>query len=63
MDTMLKALDTVNHQFQAVQDRESAEAADPALLEELHRLCRPESEDLVVAEVEAPIVTPEPAIP
>ncbi len=45
MDTMLKALDTVNTQFQAVQDHEVPEAADPALLEELHRLCKPESED------------------
>lgn len=63
MDTMLKALDTVNHQFQAVQDREPLDAADPALLEELHRLCKPESEDEVVAAVEAPVVTPEPVIP
>ncbi|OQQ00096.1 chemotaxis protein CheA [Vibrio campbellii] len=62
MDTMLKALDTVNHQFQAVQDREPLDAADPALLEELHRLCKPESEDEVVAAVEAPVVTPEPVI-
>ena len=60
---MLKALDTVNHQFQAVQDREPLDAADPALLEELHRLCKPESEDEVVAAVEAPIVTPELVIP
>ncbi|CAE6893246.1 COG0643 Chemotaxis protein histidine kinase and related kinases [Vibrio sp. B1ASS3] len=63
MDTMLKALDTVNHQFQAVQDREPLDAADPALLEELHRLCKPESEDEVVVAVEAPVVTPEPVIP
>ena len=63
MDTMLKALDTVNHQFQAVQDREPLDAADPALLEELHRLCKPESEDEVVAAVEASVVTPEPVIP
>ncbi|KIF45408.1 chemotaxis protein CheA [Vibrio owensii 47666-1] len=63
MDTMLKALDTVNHQFQAVQDREPLDAADPALLEELHRLCKPESEDEVVAAVEAPVVTPEHVIP
>lgn len=62
MDTMLKALDTVNHQFQAVQDREPLDAADPALLEELHRLCKPESEDEVVAAVEAPVVIPEPVI-
>ncbi|WP_038882137.1 chemotaxis protein CheA [Vibrio jasicida] len=59
MDTMLKALDTVNTQFQAVQDREPLDAADPALLEELHRLCKPESEDEVVTVAEAPVVTPE----
>lgn len=45
MDTMLQALDTVNHQFQAVQDREPLVPAEQALLDELHRLCRPESED------------------
>ncbi|WP_104023760.1 chemotaxis protein CheA [Vibrio hyugaensis] len=59
MDTMLKALDTVNTQFQAVQEREPLDAADPALLEELHRLCKPESEDEVVTVAEAPVATPE----
>ncbi len=34
MDTMLQALDTVNEQFQAVQEREELTPADPALLEE-----------------------------
>ncbi|WP_261903768.1 chemotaxis protein CheA [Vibrio fortis] len=73
MDTMLQALDTVNVQFQAVQDREPLEPADQSLLDELHRLCKPESEDEVVAApapaVEAPapvvepVVTPEPAAP
>ncbi|MBS9937493.1 chemotaxis protein CheA [Vibrio alginolyticus] len=64
MDTMLKALDTVNTQFQAVQAREPLEAADPELLEELHRLCKPESEDEVAATVvEEPVATPEPIIP
>ncbi|SIO92917.1 chemotaxis protein CheA [Vibrio spartinae] len=45
MDTMLRALDTVNEQFQAVQDREPLEPADPILLEELHRLSQPASAD------------------
>ncbi|MCY9845651.1 chemotaxis protein CheA [Vibrio caribbeanicus] len=45
MDTMLQALDTVNAQFQAVQDREELPKADQALLDELHRLSKPESED------------------
>jgi two-component system, chemotaxis family, sensor kinase CheA len=52
MDTMLRALDTINEQFQAVQDSEPLSAAEPALLEELHRLSHPESED-EKAEVEA----------
>ncbi|KYN88145.1 chemotaxis protein CheA [Vibrio cidicii] len=65
MDTMLRALDTVNTQFKAVQDHEPLQAADPALLDELHRLCRPESEDEVaektidIAEAE---LEPEPII-
>ncbi|MEX3073698.1 chemotaxis protein CheW [Vibrio alginolyticus] len=64
MDTMLKALDTVNTQFQAVKEREEPEAADPALLEELHRLCKPESQDEVVASAAAvpEVVTPEPVV-
>ena len=73
MDTMLQALDTVNVQFQAVQDREPLEPAEQSLLDELHRLCKPESEDEVTAApapvVEAPapviepVATPEPAAP
>ncbi|WP_117233428.1 chemotaxis protein CheA [Vibrio maerlii] len=73
MDTILQALDTVNVQFQALQEREPLEAADPGLLAELHRLSAPESQEApaapVVAEpvfvepVVAPVVeaTPEPA--
>jgi two-component system chemotaxis sensor kinase CheA len=52
MDTMLRALDTVNEQFQAVQDREPLVAAEPDLLEALHKLSQPESAD-EVAEVSA----------
>ncbi|MFZ6039416.1 chemotaxis protein CheA [Vibrio natriegens] len=68
MDTMLKALDTVNTQFQAVQEREVPEAADPTLLAELHRLCKPEAEDeAVTSAIEEPVtpsapVTPEPVV-
>jgi two-component system chemotaxis sensor kinase CheA len=63
MDTMLKALDTVNTQFRAVQDREVPEAADPALLEELHRLCKPESENEVVTPaLTTAVTTPDPVI-
>lgn len=56
MDTMLQALDTVNVQFQAVQDREPLEPAEQSLLDELHRLCKPESEDAVAAAPAAPVV-------
>ncbi|AXT71421.1 chemotaxis protein CheA [Vibrio sp. dhg] len=64
MDTMLKALDTVNTQFQAVQAREVPEVAEPALLAELHRLCKPESEDeAVTIAVEEPATPSEPAAP
>lgn len=45
MDTMLKALDTVNEQFQAVQDREPLPRAEQELLDELHRLSKPASAD------------------
>ncbi len=58
MDTMLQALDTVNEQFQAVQDREPLPQAEQSLLDELHRLCKPESEDEVVAEAPAAIAEP-----
>ncbi|MFM2589282.1 chemotaxis protein CheA [Vibrio sp. TBV020] len=64
MDTMLKALDTVNEQFQAVQDREELPKAEQALLDELHRLSSPESADEVVAAtpvVEEPVI-PEPVV-
>ncbi|WP_353496725.1 chemotaxis protein CheA [Vibrio sp. CB1-14] len=49
MDTMLKALDTVNVQFQSVQNMEQIDPADPTLLEELHRLSSPESADEAAA--------------
>ncbi|ROV61564.1 chemotaxis protein CheA [Vibrio ponticus] len=69
MDTMLKALDTVNEQFQAVQDREPLEAADPSLLDELHRLSKPGTdEEVVVAPTEpevvvaAPVIEPTPVV-
>ncbi len=43
MDVILQALDTVNDMFALVQAREPLEAADAALLAELHRLSTPES--------------------
>lgn len=65
MDTMLKALDTVNHQFQSVQNMAPIEPADPALLEELHRLSKPESADEAVAptvEIPEPPTVSEPEL-
>ncbi|CAM3588977.1 chemotaxis protein CheA [Vibrio aquimaris] len=64
MDTMLTALDTVNEQFQAVQDREPLPKADQALLDELHRLSKPQSEDEAGGgEAEASAPAEEPAAP
>lgn len=66
MDTILQALDTVNDQFSAVQNREEPVIADPTLLEALHRYAKPASEDEEVpAEPEpepepAPTAEPEP---
>ncbi|OEE50260.1 chemotaxis protein CheA [Vibrio splendidus] len=58
MDTMLQALDTVNVQFQAVQDQEPLVPADQALLDELHRLCKPQSTDEAApVEAPAPVIT------
>ena len=64
MDTMLRSLDTVNEQFRAVQDGEPLTPADPALLDELHNLCKPESEDAPAAEepVVEDVVVEEPVI-
>ncbi|WP_435248779.1 chemotaxis protein CheA [Vibrio sp. nBUS_14] len=58
MDTMLQALDTVNVQFRAVQDEEALVPADQSLLDELHRLCKPEAADEVAP---APVI-PEPIV-
>lgn len=61
MDVILQALDTVNDLFARVQAREAMEAADPALLAELHRLSVPESEEeATVAPVVETAPTPEP---
>jgi two-component system chemotaxis sensor kinase CheA len=44
MDAVLQVLDVVNEMFARVQAGEEPEAADPTLLETLHRLAVPESE-------------------
>lgn len=45
MDVILQALDTINEMFALVQNREETEPAAPALLQELHRLSIPESQE------------------
>ncbi|CAM3846423.1 Chemotaxis protein CheA [Vibrio aerogenes CECT 7868] len=65
MDTMLRALDTVNDQFASVQNREPLNPAEPDLLEELHRLSQPASEDEAVTEEVPPppaVEEPEPVV-
>ncbi len=67
MDVILQALDTVNDMFALVQAREPLEAADPALLAELHRLSTPESAEPEptpepVPEAVVPTNTPEPVV-
>lgn len=53
MDVILQATDVVVEMFENVKAREPLEAADPELLEILHRLSKPESEDEVVEEAVA----------
>ena len=45
MDVILQSLDTINEMFAHIQNREQPDPADPALLETLHQLSKPESED------------------
>ena len=62
MDTILATLDVINEQFAAVQSGDPLQAAPAEILEELHKLSKPESEDVaitaepVVEEVVAPVV-------
>lgn len=58
MDTMLRALDTVNTQFQSVQNMESIDPAPQDLLDELQRLSQPET-----AEEKAHAAAPVPSQP
>lgn len=45
MDVILQSLDTINEMFAHIQNREQPDPADPELLEILHNLSKPESED------------------
>ena len=55
MDVILQALDTINAQFAQLQAREEPEAADSELLETLHKLSQPESEDDTAAADDADV--------
>ena len=63
MDVVLQALDSVNEMFECVRSGAQPDDADPALIEQLHRLALPESEDevsvpaAVVVEEAEPVVT------
>ncbi|AWL11296.1 Histidine kinase [Saliniradius amylolyticus] len=59
MDVILESLDTVNDMFERVKAREDLEPASPELLDTLHRLSKPESEDEKAAAESAP-AEPEP---
>ncbi|HCU66641.1 MAG TPA: chemotaxis protein CheA [Rheinheimera sp.] len=62
MDVILQALDAINEMFANVQNRQPLEPASPELLDALHRLSEPESEDEVHAApaVAAPVAADEP---
>jgi two-component system chemotaxis sensor kinase CheA len=62
MDVILQALDAVNAMFADVQNREPLTPADPAIIEALHRLSMPESEDELAHPVAAAEPEPEPEI-
>ncbi|CAM3942703.1 chemotaxis protein CheA [Pseudoalteromonas byunsanensis] len=59
MDVILQSLDTINEMFAHIQNREQPEPADPALLETLHQLSKPQSEDEVIDVPQAEEAVPE----
>jgi two-component system chemotaxis sensor kinase CheA len=54
MDVVLQALDSINEMFERVRSGAAPEDADPAIIERLHHLAKPASQDQVVTEVEEP---------
>lgn len=50
MDVVLQALDSVNEMFDAVRSGAAPENADPELIERLHQLAKPASEDELAAD-------------
>ncbi|MBT14211.1 MAG: chemotaxis protein CheA [Oceanospirillaceae bacterium] len=57
MDVVLQALDSVNEMFENVRSGVEPEEAEPELLERLHQLALPESEDAPAA-AEPPVAEP-----
>ncbi|WP_440055661.1 chemotaxis protein CheA [Pseudoalteromonas sp. T1lg65] len=49
MDVILQSLDTINEMFSCIQSREQPEPADPVLLDTLHKLSQPQSQDEATA--------------
>ncbi|TMO80874.1 chemotaxis protein CheA [Pseudoalteromonas sp. S3776] len=62
MDVILQALDTINEMFATIQNREQPDPADPQLLETLHKLGQPPSDD-ELTETVPEVVVQEPAAP
>lgn len=58
MDTILETLDSVNVMFTSVQNGEALQPAAQRILDELHRLSKPTSEDEVAAVVKDVIAAP-----
>lgn len=61
MDVILQATDVVVEMFEHVKAKEPLEAAEQSLLDTLHRLSKPESEDEAPAPAPAPVAAPPPA--
>ncbi len=57
MDVVLQALDSVNEMFESVRSGAAPEEADPELIERLHKLALPESEDEVQSSDPEPAAT------
>lgn len=61
MDVILQATDVVVDMFEKVKARDPLEAAEQSLLDTLHHLSQPESEDEAAPAVSEPAPAPEPA--
>lgn len=57
MDVILQALDTINEMFATIKNREQPEPADPQLLEILHKLGLPPTEEELGGDTIAPVIT------